>query len=112
MAPDVDAKGLRLQVSVNTLADDVQVEAVARAGDTPAGQVSGPPNTDLFLPIAQPRLWSPDAPFLYDLQVRLKQGDREVDRISSYFGLRKVSPMQDKKGFTRIALNGEPLFQI
>ena len=112
LTPDVDAKGLRLQVSVNTWAGDVQVEAVARAGDTSAGQVSGAPNTDLFLPIAQPRLWSPDAPFLYDLQVRLKQGSREVDRVSSYFGLRKVSLMQDKKGFTRIALNGEPLFQI
>jgi hypothetical protein len=112
LTPDVDAKGLRLQVSVNSLAEDVQVEAVARAGGANVGQVSGPPNRDLFLPVANPRLWSPDAPFLYDLQVRLKQDGREVDRVSSYFGLRKVSLMQDKKGFTRIALNGEPLFQI
>jgi hypothetical protein len=112
MTPDVDAKGLRLQVSVNTLAEDIQVEAVAQAGDEPVGEVSGPPNTELLLLVAKPRLWSPDAPFLYDLQVRLKQGGREVDRVSSYFGLRKISLVQDKKGFTRIALNGEPLFQI
>jgi hypothetical protein len=112
MTPDVDANGLRLRVGVNTLAEGVQVEAVAKAGEAPAGQVSGPPNTELLLPVAKPRLWSPDAPFLYDLQVSLKQNGRELDRVSSYFGLRKVSLLQDEKGHTRIALNGEPLFQI
>jgi beta-galactosidase/beta-glucuronidase len=51
--------------------------------------------------------WSPDAPHLYDLEVRLLDtfGD-ELDRVSSYFGLRKV---ETREG--RVFLNGEPLVQ-
>jgi hypothetical protein len=112
MTPDADANGLRLRVAVNSLAEDVSVEAIARTGNEQAGQVSGLANADLFLPIQKPKWWSPDAPFLYDLEVRLKQGDHELDRVSSYFAMRKVSLLQDKHGFTCIGLNGQPLFQI
>jgi hypothetical protein len=112
MTPDLDAKGLRLRVGANTVAEDVQVEAIARADDAPAGKVNGSPNTELFLPVSKPKLWSPEMPFLYDLEVSLKEGGREVDHVASYFGLRKVGLMQDKNGVTRIALNGQPLFQI
>jgi hypothetical protein len=112
LTPDVDAKGLRLRVAVNTLAEDISVEVVARASGQEAGHVGGMANTELFLPIANPKLWSPNEPFLYDLEVRLKGADQEIDRVSSYFGLRKVSLLQNKKGFTSIGLNDQPLFQI
>ncbi len=112
LTPDLDAQGLRLRVAVNSLADDVQVEAVAMADGVAAGHVTGPAGVELVLPITNPKLWSPDSPFLYDLQVTLKKGSQEVDRVSSYFGMRKVALLKDAQGVARIALNGLPLFEI
>lgn len=36
------------------------------------------------------RLWSPGSPDLYDVQVRLVNGDTVVDDVRTYFGMRKV----------------------
>ncbi|HSU54757.1 MAG TPA: glycoside hydrolase family 2 TIM barrel-domain containing protein [Candidatus Dormibacteraeota bacterium] len=112
ITPDIDSKQLKLRVAVNSLAEDLEIEATARADGTEAGHVSGQPNTELSLPILKPKLWSPESPFLYDLKVRLKRGGKELDRITSYFGMRKVSLVQDRQGYTCIGLNGLAKFQI
>jgi hypothetical protein len=112
LTPSVEAQGLRLRVTVNSLADDLRVEALALDDGSVAGQVAGPPGGELFLPLVKSKLWSPDSPFLYDLRVSLKKGGQEVDRVVSYFGMRKVALMTDDQGIARISLNGQPLFQI
>jgi len=50
--------------------------------------------------IANPKLWSPNSPFLYDLEITTK-----TDKISSYFGLREVK-LQDGYFY----LNNERIF--
>ena len=58
------------------------------------------------------RLWSPDSPFLYDLNVALKDpAGATVDAIDSYFGMRKISLGKDERGVTRVLFNNKPLFQ-
>ena len=58
------------------------------------------------------RLWSPDSPFLYDLQVTLKDSTgKTTDTVESYFGMRKISVGQDADGINRLLLNNKPLFQ-
>jgi hypothetical protein len=57
-------------------------------------------------------LWSPDRPFLYDLEVKLRQGNRVVDAVTSYFGLRQIARGKDAKGIERILLNQQFLFQV
>jgi beta-galactosidase/beta-glucuronidase len=49
---------------------------------------------------------------LYDLRVLLKEGDQVLDKVGSYFALRKVALRKDPEGVTRIALNDQFLFQI
>lgn len=112
LTPDVDAQSLRLRVAVNSLSESVRVEAVALAAGQEAGRVSGLANAELRLPIAKPRLWSPEDPFLYDLRLTLKDGDREIETVTSYCGLRKVALAPDAQGITRIALNDQFLFQV
>jgi len=51
------------------------------------------------------KLWSPDAPYLYDLKVTL--GD---DTVTSYFGMRKIEVRPDAAGIARIQLNGHEIF--
>ena len=112
LTPDLDAQGLRLQVAVASLADDLEVEASAKIGDQVVGHVVGMPNAPLLLPVPKARLWSPEDPFLYDLEVVLKRGGREVDRVKSYFGMRDVSSQKDERGRMAVALNRKPYFQI
>ena len=64
------------------------------------------------LTIPRPRLWSPTSPFLYDLRVVLKEGDRILDEVTSYFGLRRIEVRRADDGVNRLFLNGQPLFQF
>ncbi len=67
------------------------------------------------------KLWSPDSPQLYTVNIALIRNGRggrlvtphtaQLDRVESYFGMRKVSLGKDENGITRIMLNGEFLFQ-
>jgi hypothetical protein len=111
--PDVDAKALLLWVAANSLEENLWVEAVVSVAGKETARVTGLANTELVLNLPEDvRLWSPDDPFLYDLQVTLKQGNQPVDSVTSYFGMRKISLRYDEQGFMRIALNGKFTFQV
>ena len=61
----------------------------------------------LAIPAGHRRLWSPQDPFLYDIQIEWLDADGTVlDRLESYAGLRSVAIRGD-----RILLNGAPVFQ-
>ena len=110
--PDIAAQGLRVNVSVNSLSPALRATAVAFIDGKEIGRVTGPVNTDLFLPVRAPHLWSPDDPFLYDLKVTLFNGNQTVDSVTSYFGMRRIALRKDTKGITRMALNDQFIFQI
>jgi len=110
--PDVDAKSLHVHVVVNNFSDNLQVEAEAFADGQKIASVTGSPNMELILNVPDPHLWSPEDPFLYDLKVTLKDGDKTFDSVSSYFGMRKIALAKDDQGVTRIALNDRFIFQV
>ncbi len=59
------------------------------------------------LPIKKARLWSPENPFLYDVQLILKDASGNViDEVASYFGMRKIHTDGNK-----IYLNNKPYYQ-
>ncbi|MEA5013239.1 MAG: glycoside hydrolase family 2 TIM barrel-domain containing protein [Candidatus Limiplasma sp.] len=64
-----------------------------------------PVNEAVTFPISQPRLWSPEDPYLYDFSVTFGQ-----DKVESYFGLRDTQIRTDAKGVKRLFLNGKPYF--
>ncbi len=110
--PDVDANALHLRVAVNDLSDHLRVEAVASIGGREIARVTGLANAELILNLPNAHLWSPDDPFLYDLQVTLMEADKPLDAVSSYFGMRKIALSKDDQGVTRMALNGQFVFEI
>lgn len=61
-------------------------------------------NGKVVIKIPEPKLWSPESPYLYEFTV-----EGEGDRIESYFALRTVE-IKEVGGKKRIALNGEPYF--
>jgi hypothetical protein len=64
------------------------------------------------LSIGNPRLWSPESPFLYDVRVSLVDGGKVIDTVQSYFAVREMTVGKDDKGVTRMLLNGKPYFQV
>jgi beta-galactosidase/beta-glucuronidase len=57
--------------------------------------------------IPDPKFKHPGSPHLYDVVVEASE-----DRVASYFGMRKFSLGKDRKGYTRLFLNNQPLFQF
>lgn len=112
LIPDVNTHSLRAKVAVNTLSDNAKVELIAYAAGKQVARITGPANKELSLAIDAPHLWTPDDPFLYDLQVTLLDGNRAIDSVSSYFGMRKISLRKDGNGIPRIALNDKFVFQV
>jgi hypothetical protein len=67
---------------------------------------------DAQLVLLDPKLWSPDDPFLYDLVVTITDAEgNELDRLTSYFGMREIEMLADERGVPRMFLNGEAVFQ-
>lgn len=61
---------------------------------------------------ADVKLWSPDSPALYDLEVTLYANGKPVDKVKSYAAMRKFGMMTDSAGIKRLTLNDKPLFQF
>jgi len=54
--------------------------------------------------------WSPTAPHLYDLHLHLTQGDRLLDQVRSYIGVREVGTERNAQGHLQFTLNGKTIF--
>ncbi|MCA9054689.1 MAG: sulfatase-like hydrolase/transferase, partial [Planctomycetaceae bacterium] len=114
--PDVANQQVQIEVTAGLELKQpaaLPIEVSIRTGDavvaTGAGKTAGGLAT-LTLPIPDPHLWSPDDPFLYDVEVRVAQPDG--DRVQSYFGMRSIAMGPGPNGHQRLLLNGEPLFQF
>ena len=46
------------------------------------------------------------------LRVTLREGDRQLDQVDSYFGMRSIERRPDGAGGATIVLNGQPVFQL
>jgi hypothetical protein len=111
LTPDVATSTVKIKVNT-TGAAGLTVKAIAKRDGKPVGNVTGAAGTELSLPVRNAKLWSPDNPFLYDLEVTLRSGRDTVDTVESYFGMRQIGTEKGADGKLRIALNGEILFNM
>ncbi len=123
ITPDVDGK--RFQVTVDcigtTAKQHVHVEindpsSRKKSSDTNTtveviASLPGKPGETLSLSVNNPKLWSPEQPFLYDARISLFEGQQVIDRADSYCAMRKSSLGKDDKGVNRLMLNNKFVFQ-
>jgi len=112
LIPDIDKSQVTIRPIATATFTGFSIQAGVRGphGGTSSG--SSVPGRDLTLPIKDPQLWSPEHPQLYSVVVYLKLGRQTIDKVESYFGMRKISLGKDNKGFTRLMLNNQPYFQL
>jgi len=125
LTPDVDAASVDVEVSVRGIEPEMSLRATVGLDgervleDTlslpsslverslPLLRRGEAPDTPHLADWPSPALWSPEHPNLYDLQLELlDRGGEVLDRVDSYFGMRKIE-VKDGKVF----LNNGPLYQ-
>lgn len=109
--PDIDNGMLKIETTINGDTKNVKVEASAYDENNLVSHEVCESESSIMLKISSPKLWSPDSPFLYKLNIKLMCGSVLEDEADSYFGMRKISTKKDDSRNTRILLNNEPIFQ-
>jgi beta-galactosidase/beta-glucuronidase len=110
--PDIDRKMISIEISSSAprFGDYAEVRVIDGKKILSTNRAA---LTEAFdIPIDTPRLWSPDNPYLYDLEVILYSGGTIVDKVDSYFAMRKFSYQRDEYGINRLQLNNEIYFPI
>lgn len=70
-------------------------------------EISATNSSKAILSVKNPKLWSPESPFLYEILYQvLDESGKMVDEVSSYCGMRKIHIVGNK-----ILLNNEPYYQ-
>jgi beta-galactosidase/beta-glucuronidase len=112
ITPDVDNSAVTVHPITTPTLGICTVELAIRDGRKVVYNASVTAGGQITMPVKKARLWSPEDPHLYSLVVSLKLGNRTLDKVESYFGMRKTSLGKDEKGFTRLMLNNKPYFQF
>lgn len=91
--PDLDNSLFTVEPKLRHLAEGATVEVIVKDGDKVVSKTRKPAsaNMKLNLPVKNPRTWSPESPFLYDIDIITRDASgKEMDKVQSYAGMRKV----------------------
>lgn len=110
--PNVDGSNISVWATTQgtTASEIIEVKVfengqVIGSGKAAAGQ-------EVLVNIPGAKLWSPESPFLYDIEVSVLRNGVAVDKVKSYFGMRKISTHRDANGIVRLQLNNKDYFQF
>jgi beta-galactosidase/beta-glucuronidase len=110
--PNIDNNRLSVDVCTkNTqMADIIEVKVNDGAKVVAASKAASGQTLELNIPDA--KLWSPESPFLYGMEVILYSKGKVVDQVKSYCAMRKISTKRDTKGIVRMQLNNKDYFHF
>ena len=93
-----------------TSADIIEVKVLENGNVIGVGKAAAGQEVQVAVPDA--RLWSPDSPYLYSMEVLVLKDGKETDKVGSYFGMRKISTARDANGVVRMQLNNKDYFHF
>ena len=107
LLPDID-KGV-INVKSDVAAEgEFALKATVYEGEKVVAEAEIAKDSDIAVPDF--KLWSPEEPNLYDMVLELTVDGKIVDKVKTYFGMRKFSMGKDNKGYMRLCLNNKPYF--
>ncbi len=110
--PDIDRNFATVNFSITnpTFSQIVEVKVIEN-GKTILTEKSAI-SQSVGLSLDNPKLWSPDSPYLYDIEITLYNNGVVMDKVKSYFAMRKSSMKRDSNGIVRMQLNNKDIFQF
>lgn len=95
-------------VTVETTLTDANGNLIRRTSGRLSLKAGEKKSLDQQMQVNNPKLWSPDTPYLYRIQSRIKKGNRTLDGGITRIGIR-LAEFRGKDGFW---LNGKPFGQL
>ena len=108
IVPDLDQSRFVVEPSYYGLAAGQQLRVTVKDGGKVVSSKTVPASaqTSAELPVKKAKTWSPESPFLYDIDLEVLDAEGNViDKATSYSGMRKVHIEGN-----RIYLNNEPVY--
>lgn len=112
IVPDVDNRLFRISMFVNGDTTNVSASVKVLDGDKEVTGVNLPIYGGEIKMPENIRLWTPEAPALYGLEISLLKDGKELDKVNSYSAMRKISTGKDKDGIVRLRLNDKDVFHF
>lgn len=110
--PCIDKNRLSVNILAKNVkqADIVEVKVLENGNVISSAKAVSCQTMDLYIPNV--KLWSPESPFLYDMEINLYNNGKIVDKVKSYCAMRKISYKRDEYGIVRMQLNNKDYFQF
>ena len=110
---DIDNGTVKVDVtpSEKTNRQVVEIKVFDGGKEVASGKSANGQPVEIVMP-AGFKLWSPESPDLYDLEITLKDNGEIKDRVNSYTAMRKFSMKRDDNGVMRLQLNNKDQFQF
>ena len=96
ITPDIDSNSVNIRFTSSIKTAKILLEGK---------EIIVEADNDNIIQIDKPILWSPENPHLYEFVISNK-----VDKVESYFAMRKISLIKNEKGKLVIALNNKECF--
>ena len=109
---DIDQKKIKIDLGLKNPEGNEKFSIKISEGGAPIISQIFDSNQDLNIQIPNPKLWSPNHPHLYDVEINVIRDGVFLDEINSYFAMRKITLSKDKNGFTKLFLNNQELFHF
>lgn len=113
ITPDIDNSTATFDVTVDgeiASGTELHWECDGMSGNVPATDKT---EITVNIPSDKLQLWDVDTPHLYDVTLKLVSDESVVDRIYTYFGMRKVSIEKAPGGdYNYIYLNNRPIYLL
>ena len=110
ITPDLDSSSFDIKVD----SDDKSATATIKVLDNGkvVAQTTAAANKTANIPVKNPKLWWPNSPVLYDLEITLSnKGGEQVDSVKSYAAMRKFSIAKHGRfGGVDFTLNNKKFF--
>ncbi|CAM4204278.1 beta-galactosidase [Cytophagaceae bacterium 50C-KIRBA] len=110
--PNIDGGNISVQSKTEgTIPSDIiEVKVLDNGNVISSGKAAI--GQDVLVAIPNAKLWSPESPFLYDLEISILRNGLPKDKLKSYVGMRKISTKIDANGIHRLQLNNKNVFQL
>lgn len=110
--PNIDGGNISIQSKTegSMPSDIIEVKVLENGSVISSGKAAA--GQDVLVAIPNAKLWSPESPFLYDLEISILRNGLAKDKVKSYVGMRKISTKIDANGIHRLQLNNKNVFQL